>query len=278
LRYLFVAVVGLRGVQSQINDPELISADVFRFLLHSMSQILIVDDDEELLETTSSVLELGGYDVSCSGSGPDALRQAATAVPISLVLLDVRMEGMDGIEVLSQLKEQQRELPVVMMTAFALESVELDAYRLGAYTLVRKPFEPDAMLKLVDRAARRPAVMIAGAPADGADGRGRELQAALISAGHRAILTQGEDDSLAAAQTDFSDVAIITNPVSGNLVNSLMRINPDLRVLYSTQSPPPPGTLSSACSASVTSEWNPGLTKGDVLRTVAGLRGRGVTV
>ena len=239
-----------------------------------MRQILIVDDDDQMLETTSSVLELGGYTVTCSSSGRDALRQAAMGGPLSAVLLDVRMGGMDGIEVLSQLKELQRDLPIIMMTAYALESVELDAYRLGAYSLVRKPFEPDAMVRLVERAARRPAVTIAGTAADN---RGQELQAALIGAGHRVIVTQSEDEALRGTQTEVIDVAIITNPISGGLRSALVRLNPDLRLLYATPTPPPPGVLSSAPSASVFSEWNPTLSKGDVLRAVAGLRGRGVS-
>jgi len=239
-----------------------------------MGRILIIDDDPDMLETTSMVLELGGYPVLCSSNGTDGLRLAQATPELALVLIDVRMDGMDGIEVLSRLKEQNPELPAVMMTAYARDSVELEAYRLGAYTMVRKPFEPDRMLNLVARAARRAPVIIAGKPGDG---RGPELKAALDHTGHRAVLTHSAEESLRMTGEVLSDVAVITADFGEGLLNSLRRINPDLRFLYAVATPPPAAIAASAPGHSTIVEWNPGLTADEVVKEVCKLRGRGVS-
>jgi CheY-like chemotaxis protein len=201
-----------------------------------MGRILIIDDDPDMLETTSMVLELGGYPVLCSSNGPDGLRQAAATPDLALVLVDVRMDGMDGIEVLLRLKQENPELPAVMMTAYARDSVELEAYRLGAYTLVRKPFEPEQMLNLVARAMRRTPVIIAGRPGDG---RVPELKAALDRTGHRAIVTRSPEESVRASQDTLTDIAVITADFGEGLLDSLRQSNPDLRFLYAVSTPPP---------------------------------------
>jgi CheY-like chemotaxis protein len=234
-----------------------------------MPRILVIDDDIDMLETTSMVLELGGYAVTCANNGPDGLKQMADTM---LVLIDVRMEGMDGIEVLSQLKSQRPALPAIMMTAYARDSLELQAYRLGAYTLVRKPFEPDRMLNLVDRAARRPSVMITSGANDA---HGRELQAALLEAGHPAVLARGEEEALAVTGRTFSDVAVLTTGISDNLLRSLRSANPDFRFLYATPTPAAVSSITAAQSRFV--EWNPTLSANDVVRDVCKIRGLGVS-
>jgi CheY-like chemotaxis protein len=238
-----------------------------------MRRILIIDDDTEMLETTSMVLELGGYSVSCANNGPDGLQYVSEIPDLALILIDVRMDGMDGIEVLSRLKQRRRDLPAVMMSAYARDSVELDAYRRGAYTLVRKPFAPDQMLDLVDRAARRPSVMIM---VGSAYGRGQELQAALIEAGQPVVLAQSEEEALAATGPKFSDVAVLTTVVSENLLHSLRLGNPDFRFLYATPTPPPALTFSTAAQP-IFVEWNPALTSNEIVRAVGKLRGLGVS-
>jgi CheY-like chemotaxis protein len=238
-----------------------------------MRRILLIDDDSDMLETTSMVLELGGYEVTCANNGPDGLKHAATIPDLNVVLLDVRMDPMDGIEVLSRLKDQRPELPAIMMTAYAHDSVEMDAYRLGAYTLVRKPFEPDQMLNLIGSAARRPAVLIA---ADSLCSLGQELTNALNQVRHRAFLAYGEDELRRVAEQNFSDVAVITIEIGDNVVDGLRLANPELRFLYATPAPPPATVFSKTKTTSGFVEWNATLTANDIVKEVCKLRGRGV--
>lgn len=80
----------------------------------TMKTILVVDDEKSVRDSLKMVLEFESYEVLFAESGPEALRQVA-AVPVDLVLLDVKMAGMDGLEVLQRIREKNSDLPVIMI-------------------------------------------------------------------------------------------------------------------------------------------------------------------
>ena len=81
-----------------------------------MKHILVVDDEENILTLFQDELTEAGYRVSLAGSGPAALAQIEHETP-DLVILDIRMPGMHGIEVLEKLRQKHKDLPVIMCTA-----------------------------------------------------------------------------------------------------------------------------------------------------------------
>ena len=116
------------------------------------SKILLVEDDRALREALADTLELGGHDyrsVDCA----EAALLAVAEEPFSLVVSDVNMPGMDGHQLLAQLRQSQPHLPVLLMTAFGAVERAVDAMRQGAVDYLVKPFEPKALLSLVDRHA-----------------------------------------------------------------------------------------------------------------------------
>ena len=116
------------------------------------SKILLVEDDRALREALADTLELGGHDyrsVDCA----EAALLAIAEEPFSLVVSDVNMPGMDGHQLLAQLRQSQPHLPVLLMTAFGAVERAVDAMRQGAVDYLVKPFEPKALLSLVDRHA-----------------------------------------------------------------------------------------------------------------------------
>ena len=116
------------------------------------SKILLVEDDRALREALADTLALGGHDyraVDCA----EAALLAIAEEPFGLVVSDVNMPGMDGHQLLAQIRQRQPQLPVLLMTAFGAVERAVDAMRQGAADYLVKPFEPKALLTLVDRHA-----------------------------------------------------------------------------------------------------------------------------
>ncbi len=112
--------------------------------------ILVVEDDPNLREAVVDTLELAGEAVLSAASGPEALKVLAER-PVAIVVSDVRMEPMDGITLLKEIRGQYPHLPVVLMTAFADVDRAVEAMRAGACDFLLKPFEPKALLEHVAR-------------------------------------------------------------------------------------------------------------------------------
>lgn len=116
-------------------------------------KVLIVDDDVELAGLLQMALRQGGYEVSVAYDGAQALARFAEQ-PSDLVLLDVNLPGLDGYEVLAQLRRRS-DVPVLMLTVRAAEEDEVRGLDLGADDYLRKPFSPRALLARLRALLRR---------------------------------------------------------------------------------------------------------------------------
>lgn len=114
--------------------------------------ILVVDDDRSILETLSDLLRTEGYPVVTAGDGAEALEVAAKARP-SLVLLDMRMAGMDGWGFARGMRERGMRFRIVVMTAAS--DARRWAEEIGADGYIAKPFDVEELLRLVDRFRER---------------------------------------------------------------------------------------------------------------------------
>lgn len=115
-------------------------------------KILIVDDREDNLQfLTEYVLASEGYSHIIAKDGTSALQKALTERP-DLIIMDIRMPGMTGLEVLEQLNERKANIPVILMTFHGSEETAVQAFRLGAKDYVIKPFEMDEMHRAINRA------------------------------------------------------------------------------------------------------------------------------
>ncbi len=123
-------------------------------------RILVVDDQQEILDLTETVLTGGGYSITTALSGDAALGQLARE-PFDLVLLDINMPGMDGWETLRLLRadEQLEDLAVVMFSVKGEMSDKVHSLQEGASGYITKPFLVDELIARVKRVleARRPA-------------------------------------------------------------------------------------------------------------------------
>ena len=116
-----------------------------------MKTILVVDDEKSVRDSLKMVLEFESYDVLFSENGQDALRQL-TASSIDLILLDVKMAGMDGLEVLQRVREKSAELPVIMISGHGTIETAVEATKLGAFDFLPKPLDRDKLLVTVRNA------------------------------------------------------------------------------------------------------------------------------
>ena len=114
-----------------------------------MPRILVVDDDKQVLHVLTEYLEKSGHEVSPVLSGPLALASYATFHP-DLVLLDLLMPGMNGMVVLRRLREYNPDLPVVVLTAVADETIAREAIDEGARDYITKPIQWEQLETLLE--------------------------------------------------------------------------------------------------------------------------------
>jgi DNA-binding NtrC family response regulator len=107
-----------------------------------MGSILIVDDEKNIRETLAMCIHSLGHTVETAADAETALGDIERQ-DFDLVMSDVRMEGLGGFGLLRQLRERQRDTPVVLMTAHATAAQIAEAMSLGAYKYLTKPFSPD---------------------------------------------------------------------------------------------------------------------------------------
>ncbi len=105
-----------------------------------MPTIMVVDDESTVCELIKVFLTKQGYSVQTAHSGEEALQKLQDEEP-SLMVLDVRMTGIDGIEVLRRIRKSGSNLPVIIMTALPEEKLFQEALSLGANKCIKKPFD-----------------------------------------------------------------------------------------------------------------------------------------
>ncbi|MDT8442353.1 MAG: sigma-54 dependent transcriptional regulator [Desulfuromonadales bacterium] len=114
-------------------------------------RILVVDDEHLIRWSLEQSLLKQGYDVATAASGEEALKQVQDEPP-ELVLLDIQLPGMDGLEVLGKLKSTDEEIIVIMVTALGVLETAVKAMRLGAYDYINKPFNLDELSIIIKKA------------------------------------------------------------------------------------------------------------------------------
>jgi two-component system response regulator ResD len=164
---------------------------------HARATVLVVDDEPTIGEVVARYLERAGYRAEVADTGPRAIAAAARTRP-DLVVLDIMLPGVDGLEVMRRLREDDgRRVAVILLTAKGEESDRIVGLRLGADDYVVKPFSPAELVARVDAVLRRmdtapehePPLRFDGLEIDPAARR-------VVAAGEEVALTQREFDLL----------------------------------------------------------------------------------
>jgi PAS domain S-box-containing protein len=113
-----------------------------------LHKILVVDDVEMIRKSLSGLLEHAGYEVVTAGSGTECL-QIMSSQHFDLVILDIVMPNMSGIDVLQRIKKKYKDTEIIVITGFADKEKAITTFRLGAYDFIEKPFESVEILNTI---------------------------------------------------------------------------------------------------------------------------------
>src|SRR5262245_44247272 len=119
--------------------------------------VLVVDDDADMREMVHDLLKDRGHQVSTAASGDEALKRLAEA-GYGVVLSDLRMKGMEGIALLSEIKRSFPDVDVILMTAFGSVETAVEAMKHGASDYLTKPVKKDELIRVVERVIRESAL------------------------------------------------------------------------------------------------------------------------
>src|SRR5207249_2140105 len=151
--------------------------------MKSKPKILLIEDDAGIVGGLKKELQVEGYEVAVAGRGDTGLAQAK-AQPFDVVITDLKMPGLSGLELVEQLHASKPKLPIILMTAFGTTETAIEATKLGAYDYLLKPFDMAQLLDLVaksvacNRLMSEPVEMGAAQPNQSAIvGDGRAMQA-----------------------------------------------------------------------------------------------------
>jgi len=115
------------------------------------TRVLVVDDEKEFVETLSERLSLRNYDVTTSLSGDDAVEKVKSHL-FDVIILDVLMPGMSGIETLREIKKIKPLIEVIMLTGNATVETAIEGLKLGALDFLLKPCETEDLVTKIDKA------------------------------------------------------------------------------------------------------------------------------
>jgi two-component system alkaline phosphatase synthesis response regulator PhoP len=163
-----------------------------------VKHILVVDDEPRIAEIARDYLERAGYRVTTSGTGAEALASARTQRP-DLIVLDLGLPKMDGLDVTRQLRKQS-SVPIIMLTARVDESDKLIGLELGADDYITKPFSPKELVARVRAVFRR---------IDAAPERGDIIRAGDVTLDKRRMQAAAGGRSIDLTATEFELLATL---------------------------------------------------------------------
>lgn len=161
-------------------------------------RVLVVDDDPTVSDVVRRYLERAGFDVALAADGYGALRTAADVRP-DLVVLDLMLPGLDGLEVCRRLRATDADLPIVMLTALGDEGDRVAGLSMGADDYVAKPFSPRELVLRVQSVLRRAARATEPAPSP-ATLRDGDL---VVDVARRVVALRGEVLALTVREFDL---------------------------------------------------------------------------
>ena len=121
--------------------------------------ILIVDDDLNLSHTTSDILDELGYSVAIANNGYEAM-EMVNDTDYDMILMDIKMPGINGVETLVELKDKKPSIKVILMTAYSIEDLIKEGLKKGAYGIIYKPIKIKKLLHYIEKIEKETVILI----------------------------------------------------------------------------------------------------------------------
>lgn len=170
-------------------------------------KILLVDDNIAFIDSIKDVLEDEGYHVVTADSGEAALKRTQDQ-PFDLVLMDIKMPGMNGVESFIRMKQMDPDVRVILFTAYALDELIQQAHDHGVLAVLKKPLEMDVLIKAVEEAScclKGGCILIA----DDDKALCENLYDTLSESGYNVVMAHGAEAVIKAAAREQYDVLLL---------------------------------------------------------------------
>jgi two-component system, NtrC family, response regulator HydG len=167
---------------------------------------MLVDDNEDFLDSTKDVLEDEGFEVMTASSGEDAIRKVEGNT-FDFVLMDIKMPGLNGVESLIEIKKRRPGIRVIMCTAYIVDGLIRQALEEGAYAVLNKPFEIEILLNMIESSQKdlkSGLILLADRDKDFCTC----LSAVLGSAGHRVRVAHDGWEAMRLAERQAFDILV----------------------------------------------------------------------
>jgi two-component system nitrogen regulation response regulator GlnG len=120
--------------------------------------ILVVDDDQSINSIFEFILQQAGYHTITTTSGQECIDIIRSGQEVDLVFLDLKMPGLSGIDTFKEIQKVRPMLLVIMMTGYSVDELLREAFELGAYGVIYKPFDVEEVLSVIEKIFRLPAL------------------------------------------------------------------------------------------------------------------------
>jgi len=198
-----------------------------------MIKVLVVDDQRSIRLTLSAILESHGCDVTEVEDGYRAIDAAAES-SFDLVLMDIKMPGINGVQTFREIKKTSPETLVVMMTGYAVQELVDTALEEGALSIIYKPFEMEAVFKLVDSISKSVKILVVD---DNMLIR-ESLTEILVTHGHEVVSAAQGDEALDLVRDGSFDLALMDVNLPGSdgfsIFKQIQEISPETEVVFIT--------------------------------------------
>jgi len=201
--------------------------------VRNKANVLIVDDDIEMTETLSDILEDSGYDVESANDGFKAIERVK-ARTFDVILIDIKMPGINGVETYKEIKSIRPEAAVMMMTAYSVEDLVAEALREGAYGVMYKPIDIAKVAEFIERIKKSALILIVDDDLSTCE----TLMDVLKEEGYRTARASSSEEAIKKVQERTFDIVFIDvkMPVMNGLeiYLALKKIRPDIKVIMMT--------------------------------------------
>ena len=168
-------------------------------------KILVVDDNEEFCQNVRDIVELRSYEVSIAYDGYQALEMVENN-GFDVALMDVRMPVMDGVTTFRKIKQIAPQIPVVMVTAYAMEQLVGEVLREGAFGFLKKPLDFERLFGIFENAVYKGTLVLV---VDGERELCNSLEQALGCRGHKVVAASDEYEAIDSVWESAFDVVLV---------------------------------------------------------------------